>query len=180
MKFATIVADPPWPMRDSLPGPKRGATKHYQLLSCEGIDAFLDTSGLRSQIAPDAFLFMWRLAAMQKEALRAVSEWGFEVKSEIVWAKSLQHSVPDSLLRALQLGMGNYVRMSHEVCLLARRGRANVHSHGVSSVFFAPRRKHSEKPEEFYTLVESLCPGPYLELFARKTRPGWTCLGNEL
>lgn len=40
---------------------------------------------------------------------------------------------------------------------------------------------HSAKPEEFYAkVVERMCRGPYVELFARRTRPGWTTLGNQV
>ena len=42
-----------------------------------------------------------------------------------------------------------------------------------------PRGGHSRKPEAFYDLVESVSPGPYLELFARRQRLGWDTWGNE-
>jgi hypothetical protein len=72
------------------------------------------------------------------------------------------------------------VRASHETCIVAKRGRPLIKARNVRSVFEAPVGRHSEKPEGFYDLVESLADGPYLELFARRVRPGWTCLGNEL
>jgi N6-adenosine-specific RNA methylase IME4 len=50
----------------------------------------------------------------------------------------------------------------------------------VRSSFEAPVGRHSEKPDESYELIERLAPGPYVELFARRKRPGWTCLGNEV
>ena len=43
----------------------------------------------------------------------------------------------------------------------------------------APRREHSRKPEEAYGRIERLLPGPYLELFARQSRPGWDSLGDQ-
>ena len=72
------------------------------------------------------------------------------------------------------------MRGSHERCMIGVRGRPDVLSHSVRSVFTAKAGRHSEKPEKFYQLVEMLSPGPYLELFGRKTREGWTVLGNEL
>jgi hypothetical protein len=39
---------------------------------------------------------------------------------------------------------------------------------------------HSQKPDEFYRIIERLYDGPYLELFARRARAGWTSFGNEL
>lgn len=43
----------------------------------------------------------------------------------------------------------------------------------------APRREHSRKPDGIHERIERLVAGPYLELFARQTRPGWTAWGNE-
>jgi N6-adenosine-specific RNA methylase IME4 len=40
--------------------------------------------------------------------------------------------------------------------------------------------RHSEKPEEAFALIEAVSPGPRLELFARRARPGWTVWGNEV
>ncbi len=87
-------------------------------------------------------------------------------------------------------GMGRIVRGSHEVCLIGVRGRAVDHvlSHSVRSAFetledceiVAPKGRHSEKPEAFYKLVETLFPGPYFELHARKPRPGWLSAGHQL
>lgn len=87
-------------------------------------------------------------------------------------------------------GMGRIVRGSHEICLIGVRGRAIDHvlSHSVRSAFetienseiVAPTGAHSEKPEAFYRLVETLFPGPYFELHARRPRPGWTSAGHQL
>jgi len=43
-----------------------------------------------------------------------------------------------------------------------------------------PRGKHSKKPEAFQDIVEQVSPGPYLELFARRQRMGWSTWGNEV
>ena len=40
--------------------------------------------------------------------------------------------------------------------------------------------EHSEKPDEAYSRMQRLFAGPYLELFGRKPRPGWTVWGNEI
>jgi N6-adenosine-specific RNA methylase IME4 len=89
----------------------------------------------------------------------------------------------------LHFGMGRYVRMCDEKCIIAARGKAAslIKNHSVRSVFFAPvpRDKkgkiiHSAKPPEFYDIIETLCGGPRLELFAREGRVGWTCAGNEI
>lgn len=87
-------------------------------------------------------------------------------------------------------GMGRIVRAQHEVCYIGVRGRMNdrVLSHAVRSAIetiedseiVAPRARHSEKPEAFYRMVETLFPGPYFELHARRRRPGWMSAGNQL
>ncbi len=81
---------------------------------------------------------------------------------------------------------GHYVRTAHELVLICRRGRAAFTRHDVRSVFFASRRGggprgevHSTKPRELLALVETLCPGPRLELFAREARRGWSSWGDE-
>jgi N6-adenosine-specific RNA methylase IME4 len=88
------------------------------------------------------------------------------------------------------IGMGRIVRGAHEICLVAVRGKANqwVCDKGVRSVFdtiaeseiVAPVREHSEKPDAFYRMVETLFPGPYVEIHARKPRPGWFSVGHQL
>jgi N6-adenosine-specific RNA methylase IME4 len=170
--FRVVVADPPWRFGDKLPGKKRGASKHYACLTEQEIARFP-----LPPIADDALLFLWRVASMQEEALRVMRVWGFTPKSEIVWVKTT--SGARDARPTLAMGMGRYVRNAHEVCLIGRRGRASVVDKSVKSVFFAPRTLHSEKPGAFFDIVERLSKGPYVELFARQQRLGWTCFGNE-
>jgi N6-adenosine-specific RNA methylase IME4 len=169
--YRVIVADPPWPFHDKLPGPTRGAAKNYPVMPVADIEAFP-----LPPIADDALLFLWRVAAITEEAYRVVRAWGFVPKSEIVWVKRTASG-------KRWFGMGRIVRMEHEVCLVAKRGRPEIITKNIRSTFqaLANRGNHSEKPETFYRdIVERLSPGPYVELFARRERPGWTCLGNEI
>lgn len=167
--YKCIVSDPPWDFSDKLPGKGRGAEKYYKTLSVD------ELSHLRLPIiANDAHLFMWRVAAMQREALDVIRMWGFTVKSELVWVKK---TINDKQ----HMGMGRHVRMSHEICLICTKGKgAGILNHSTRSVFEAPVGRHSEKPDKFYEIVESLVPGPRLELFARKQRIGWHCIGDQL
>lgn len=41
------------------------------------------------------------------------------------------------------------------------------------------KREHSRKPDEIYDIIEACSPGPYLEMFARGTRPKWAVFGNQ-
>jgi N6-adenosine-specific RNA methylase IME4 len=165
-----LVADPAWRFGDQLPGPKRGAGKHYATMTVREIEYFP-----LPPLHDDALLFLWRVSAMPGEALRVVRAWGFEPKSELVWVKKTKTG-------KRHMGMGRFVRLEHEVCIIASRGRGSslIRSHAVRSVFEAPVGRHSAKPDEFYRIVEELAPGPFHELFARKRRAGWRQEGLEL
>lgn len=230
-RVRVLVADPPWPFDDRLPGAGRGAGKHYNLSALDRIAA--------TPLPPmrdDAVCFFWRVAAGHEDLDRSLSEaaprilraWGFVPKTEIVWFKRgacskckgegqirrrryvEQKTIPlsdaaemvydgtmettceacDGAGEKDGFGMGRIVRGAHEVCLIGVRGRVGdlVLSKSVRSAFetletseiVAPVGRHSAKPEIFYRLVETLFPGPYHELFARRSRPGWTCSGHQV
>jgi len=168
-RFRVLVADPPWKFNDHLPGRGRGAAKHYPCMSSAEICAFPTPPML-----DDAVLFLWRVAAMQREAMDVIDAWGFTFKSELVWVKR-------TATGRRHFGMGRIVRSEHEVCLIATRGRPRPLNLSTRSTFEAVAvRQHSAKPDRFYDVVRELYEGPYVELFARRHRPGWTCFGNEL
>lgn len=166
--FRCVVADPPWPFGDKLPGARRGAANNYKLMSIDDICALA-----LPPITADAYLFLWRVASQAEEAYRVGRAWGFVPKSEVVWQKLTKHGKP-------WFGMGRHVRASHETCIVFVRGKPQRLNARTRSTFSAPAGRHSEKPAEFYSLIEALAPGPRVELFARAERPGWTCIGDEL
>ena len=177
-----LCADPPWHAKDQLPGPGRGAAKNYRTMPFAKIESFLADEGLAPLIHHDAWLFMWRVSWAQEEALRVVRAWGFVPKSEIVWIKLRRSG-------KRHFGMGRYVRIGHETCIIAARGKALQlrRSASIPSVFDAPmpvdaddKIIHSAKPERFREIVEELVCGPYLELFARTRRVGWTVMGDDV
>jgi N6-adenosine-specific RNA methylase IME4 len=71
-------------------------------------------------------------------------------------------------------------RANAKPCLLGRRGKLLRLDEGVHSVIMTPVGAHSEKPDEAYRRMQRLYGGPYLELFARRPREGWTTWGNEI
>jgi N6-adenosine-specific RNA methylase IME4 len=167
--FACIVADPPWSFGDKLPGNGRGAAKHYATLSVPDLQSFP-----LPELADNAYLFMWRVSSQVEEAYSVARAWGFTPKTEIVWVKRTVNG-------KRWFGMGRTLRAEHETCIVATRGKPSVLNKSTRSTFEAvvPDGRHSAKPEAFFDLVESLVAGPYVELFARRVRPGWTCLGND-
>jgi N6-adenosine-specific RNA methylase IME4 len=171
--FRVLVADPPW--RYSDPIGKRGASANYRTMSTEEICRFP-----LPPLHDDCVLFLWRVAVLQSAALDVVRMWGFTLKTEICWLKKTASG-------QRWFGLGRITRAEHEVCLVATRGRPQVLNHSIRSTFTtdceglsAQVGRHSQKPDIFYTIVESLFSGPRAELFARKHRPGWECFGDEL
>lgn len=176
-----IVADPAWTFDDKLG--KKGAEAQYQCMSIDDIAAM---NPMPADVSPNSVLFLWRVSAMQEEALRVARAWGYVPKSELVWDKLARRSKPkkgkEEQPPKPHFGLGRYVRQAHETCLIAVRGRAPVAIKSVRSRFEAHVREHSRKPEEFYQIVEALYPSAMkFELFARERRPGWVQQhGNQL
>ena len=80
--YHTIVADPPWPFNDKLRGKGRGAVKHNPIMTMEEIYKYQ-----LSEVADDARLFLWVVAAMPEEATSTMSAWGFRPAGELIWVK---------------------------------------------------------------------------------------------
>ncbi len=172
--YACIVADPPWSFRDkgSRAAPdQRGRRIGYETMTAQSIQAL----PVGDIAARDALLFLWSTSAhiLDGSATAVARAWGFEPKTTVAWVKRAKSG-------KLQVGFGHYTRAAHELVVVARRGRAKVLRRDIPSVFFAPRTRHSAKPEVFQEIVEGLAAGPYLELFARRHRVGWACWGDQL
>jgi N6-adenosine-specific RNA methylase IME4 len=84
--------------------------------------------------------------------------------------------------------MGYWTRANAEQVWLFTRGKPQrqgkdvpqaIHTYDTPAVVTS-RGRHSQKPDEVQDRIERLIDGPYLELFARRRRAGWTCIGNEL
>jgi N6-adenosine-specific RNA methylase IME4 len=167
--FACILADPPWPERG---GGGRGAQNHYPVMSVEDIVSLPVAAALA---APNAHCWMWVTNNYLPDGLRALHTWGFRYVSNVAWMKG-RIDYHGRLVQ--QQGLGQYLRGAHELLLFGVRGTLAAQC-AERSAFLSPRRKHSVKPAEAYRLIESVSPGPRVELFARGGRPGWTSLGHE-
>jgi N6-adenosine-specific RNA methylase IME4 len=114
-----------------------------------------------------------------KDAFQIIESWGFAYKTcAFTWLKADPYRLfaDDKTPFA---GMGYWTRANSEVCLLATRGKPKRKSKSVRQGIIEPRREHSRKPDCVYERIEQLVDGPYLELFARQERPGWTAWGNQ-
>ncbi len=103
--------------------------------------------------------------------------WGFTYKTNIIWSKIRKDGGPDGR------GVGFYFRNVTEIVLFGVRGktaRTLAPARSQVNLISIRKREHSRKPDELYELIEKCSKGPYLELFARGTRPNWTQWGNEV
>ena len=102
--------------------------------------------------------------------------WGFEYKTTaFVWVKLNRHS--DGIF----WGMGYWTRANAEICLLATKGHPRRQARNIHQVIISHVEEHSKKPEEARRRIEALLGDvPRIELFARRTSPGWDVWGNEV
>jgi N6-adenosine-specific RNA methylase IME4 len=188
-QYRCILADPPWHFRARTElqrsnwVSRRDAEKHFQVMGIDDIKAL----PVRDLAAKDAHLFLWATGPCLRMAFDVIEAWGFRYSAvAFTWVK-LKRSVNAAQLRFvptaesdLHVGLGLTTRKNAEFCLLGRRGNAHRNAKDVREIIMAPVREHSRKPDEAAARIERYCDGPYVELFARQSRPGWDNWGNEV
>ena len=166
MLYKTVVVDPPWT-------PSQGATwktrftdksrpqKHYETLSVEQIIGYKPPAEKKSH------LYLWVLSQHIDWGYKVAEAWGFSIIQMLTWSKP-------------GLGTGQF-QCNTEHVLVCRKGSRQGNPFGMTrgTYFKWPRGKHSQKPDDFYNLVEKVSPGPYLEMYSRSSREGWDTWGNE-
>lgn len=159
-KYSTIMADPPWNINQQ---GKRGAASHYDLMTLEDIK----NMPVADLCEDNAHLWLWVTNGLIPQGIEVMKAWGFEYRSIFTWIKP-------------RLGLGNYLRNASETVLFGTRGKAPIQFKAQPNWLFAPLQDHSHKPEEQYAIIERCSSGPYLELFARRSQPGWDAWGNQI
>lgn len=170
-KYTTGYIDPPWAFAVRSPkGEGRSAKNHYPTMDLTAIKN-LPVSDIMEK---DAAILVWAIDPMLPEAFDTIKHWGFTYKTVgFYWAKENRCSP------GWFMGTGYWTRANPEICLLATRGHPKRLNSDVRRLVVSKRREHSRKPDEMYGHIERLLPGPYVELFARTTRPGWDSWGNQ-
>lgn len=161
-KHHVIVIDPPWRYDTRAENRDVRGTVDYPDMSIEEICAL----PIAKLAEDDCILWLWTTNAFMRDAYRCLDAWGFAEKTILTWDKE-------------KIGVGHWLRNVTEHCIVAVRGRPTVQLTNQSTIIRAPRREHSRKPDEFYALVEGLCPGSKVEVFARQERKGWNAWGAE-
>lgn len=171
--WKTILADPPWRFsnRTGKVAPEHRRLDRYSTMDLASISAL----PVGSVTAKNAHLYLWVPNALLPEGLEVLRAWGFRYVSNVVWAKRRKDGGPDGR------GVGFYFRNVTELVLFGVRGSMRTLSPARSQVNMIETRKreHSRKPDEQYDFIERCSPGPFLEMFARYPRPGWSCWGAE-
>lgn len=172
-KFQTILADPPWQFanRTGKMAPEHKRLNRYQTLALQEI------CEIPVHLAADtpAHLYLWVPNALLPDGLEVMHAWGFTYKTNIVWHKVRKDGKPDGR------GVGFYFRNTTELVLFGIRGSMRTLAPGRRQVNIvrSQKQEHSRKPDELFEIIEACSPGPYLELFARGTRPSWHAWGNQ-
>ena len=177
-QYRVIYADPPWTFATySHKGKGRNAEAYYDCMSLSDVKAL----PVGDWAADDCVLLLWTTDPLLPTAFEVIDAWGFRYKTVgFYWAK-LNKSAPKLIYdqRSFFTGLGFWTRANPELCLLATRGHPKRRRSDVRKLIVSPRREHSRKPDEAYERIEALCEGPYVELFARSSRPGWERWGAE-
>jgi N6-adenosine-specific RNA methylase IME4 len=173
-RFATVLADPPWQFqnRTGKVAPEHRRLSRYATMTLDEIKHL----PVASVCDDTAHLYLWVPNALLPEGLAVMAAWGFSYKTNLVWQKVRKDGGPDGR------GVGFYFRNTTELLLFGVRGKnARTLQPGRSqvNVIRTQKREHSRKPDEIYPLIEACSQGPYLELFARGARSGWSVWGNQ-
>lgn len=172
--YGTILADPPWQFanRTGKMAPEHKRLSRYPTLTLQEIKEI----PVALAAAERSHLYLWVPNALLNEGLQVMEAWGFQYKTNIVWHKVRKDGGPDGR------GVGFYFRNTTELVLFGVRGGLRTLAPGRRQVNIikSMKREHSRKPDELFGLIESCSPGPYLELFARGKRKGWSQWGNQV
>ena len=173
-RFGTILADPPWRFsnRTGKMAPEHRRLSRYSTMSMDEIYELPVANIALDQ----SHLYLWVPNALIQQGLEVMESWGFTYKTNLVWYKVRKDGGPDGR------GVGFYFRNVTELVLFGVRGSLRTLQPGRTQVniISSRKREHSRKPDELYEVIESCSPGPYLELFARHRKEGWTQWGDEL
>lgn len=187
--FPTILADPPWEY-DNFGAAKHGAARaHY---SGSVVDV-LGAIPVADMARKDAILLLWATNPKLDQAIDVMRAWGFDLVTAWPWIKTVPSSAE------IARGIGFWVYGATELLLVCRRGKGKAPAYPLKAdrvdgvdpkpdglmvgyderQFYSRRGPHSRKPLSLIEWIEAWMPGPYLELFARVSRPGWTCYGHD-
>jgi N6-adenosine-specific RNA methylase IME4 len=165
-RFATILIDPPWDWGDEGDVNQMGRAKpDYATMGIDELKAL--PIGRLSDI--DCHMYCWITNRSLPKGFELLSAWGFRYVTMLTWGKK-------------SFGLGNYFRGQSEHLLFGVKGSQMLKRKDAGTMlpqWDRGKGGHSSKPEEIYGFIESCSPGPYLEMFSRTDRKGWTRWGAD-
>lgn len=188
--FDVIVVDPPWsygqPTQDIMRN-RGNAARHYTTIgkggageinrrTGEGVQEIIDSAPVSAWAAKNSHCYLWTTNPKLPFAFAVLTAWGFEYKTTLTWVKT---TAANEVLRG---GMGWFFRGATEHVLFGVRGNKPIPaSVRQPNVLLANRGRHSEKPNDFYALLDTIYPTERkLDVFARRMREGWHVYGDEI
>lgn len=173
-RFRTVLADPPWRFqnRTGKMAPEHKRLSRYGTMSLDDIMEL----PVAQVVQEKAHLYLWVPNALIVEGLEVMRRWGFNYKTNIIWYKTRKDGGPDGR------GVGFYFRNVTEILLFGVRGVKNrtlKPGRRQTNILVSRKREHSRKPDQQYDLIERCSSGPFLEMFARHHREGWTQWGDQ-
>jgi N6-adenosine-specific RNA methylase IME4 len=174
-RFQTIYADPPWRFqnRTGKMAPEHRRLSRYSTMTLDDIFEL----PVATIAAEKSHLYLWVPNALLAEGLETMRRWGYVYKSNLVWYKIRKDGGPD------RRGVGFYFRNVTELVLFGIRGKNNrtlKAGRTMPNIIGTRKRRHSQKPDEMWRVIEQCSPGPRLELFARHYRRGWHQWGDQV
>jgi N6-adenosine-specific RNA methylase IME4 len=169
-RAGVIGIDIPWSFDTYNDQSPRCVGSHFEPMTIDDIKAL----PIRRLAADDCAFFVWVTWPLMPVWAPVLAAWGVEYSGlAFDWVKLNPGG-------SLHTGTGYNTRQNSEPCLLGKIGSPMRLNADVEAVIMAPVGRCAEKPDEAYLRMERLYGGPYLELFARKPREGWTSWGDEL
>lgn len=207
-KYNLLVIDPPYGFNDtlSMSKVKRSANNNYATMSQDDLEK-LDINSISKDDAVLALwvpssLISFGLKLMNRWGFKQTQTWIWSktvkdpfknLKKDILSLFKDKDSVDiDCILDKinsfdlnciLKMNMGRLFRQSHEIVLVGVKGKvySSIKNKSQKSVIFDTATKHSVKTEKLQNQLELMFPSfqDKLEVFARRDRKGWTCIGLE-
>lgn len=175
--YDVVLADPPW----SYYGQQdkwAAAAKFYPTAADEAIS----TLPMHDLLTKNGVLFLWATSPRLDAAMECLKHWELHFRGiAFVWVKSRKDGKPigaQGVRPSIIKPTAEYVIAASKVA----KGRPlKLFNEAVPNVILAPRREHSQKPDEIQEYIEKMYPqADKLEMFARTSRLGWDSWGNEI
>lgn len=174
-RYNLVVSDPPWRQQrgqgKKIKTGKAGKPLDYPTMSLEDIQEHMRQ--VTEITTDDSILFLWTIEKYLHQAERMAKDLGYRLHARMIWDK--ENGVPAAYT----------VRYSHEYLLYMYRGKmipvADNARGKIPTVFRERAKKHSQKPEKAFEIIDTLYPNlKKLEMYARQERDGYDCFGNEV